>query len=202
MLSYARSLRGEGDLKSAYQLTQDNLMPDFSRSSLRPVPSREEPIGSGAGCARSLPDEVRVESVSAGGAGGPLRGRPSLEKGKVMQEQQDEMVVNASSRSGAVGQVPSNAAGGTQRSRWLSGRTSPRATLRADAKGQLSLEFVKVVRNDLSDSDLELVPAKPLAAAAPKRVIGGAAPAMEAVEPEPSRWSRFTARLFGAGNPT
>jgi hypothetical protein len=192
MLSLARSLRGEGDLKTAYQLTQDNLMPDFSRSSLRPVPSREEPIGSGAGCARS----VVVREL-----GLPRGGRSSQEKGKVMQEQQDEMLVNSSSRSGISGQGSSNAGVPVQRARWLSGRTSPRATLRADSKGQLSLEFVKVVRNDLSDSDLELVPARPLVGSAPKRVAAGAAPGLEAVEPEPSRWSRFTARIFGSGNP-
>lgn len=117
-----------------------------------------------------------------------------------MQEQQAEMLVNPSSRSGAPGQGLSGERTGDQRPRWLGGRSGPRATLRADAKGQLTLEFVKVVRNDLSDADLELVPARPLVAAASKRVAGEVIPPLEAVEPEPSRWSRFTARVFGSGN--
>lgn len=75
--------------------------------------------------------------------------------------------------------------------------------LRADAKGQLSLEFVRVVRNDLSDADLELVPARAVGGVAPKSRGAGATPhSVEPLEPEPSRWSRFTARLFGTGPST
>lgn len=203
MLSYARSLRGAADLKSSYQLTQDNLMPDFSRSSLRPVPNREEPSGNGVGCARSEGETATMmPSQMASGLRAAPRGWSSREKGNVMQEQQNEMLVNASSPSGTPGQGVSGTGRSVQRPRWLTARTGPRATLRADAKGQLSLEFVKVVRNDLSDSDLELVPAKPLLASAPKRSTVVTSPAMETVEPEPSRWSRFTARIFGAGTPT
>jgi hypothetical protein len=66
-------------------------------------------------------------------------------------------------------------------------------------QAELSLESVKVVRNDLSDSDLEVVraklpPASPSAApAAPK------AAAHRAVAETP--WARVTGRLFGLGKP-
>ena len=54
---------------------------------------------------------------------------------------------------------------------------------------ELSLETVRPVRNDLSDADLEVVPAGPLGEAASR-----------AEDREQSRflWSRLTARLFGA----
>ena len=50
---------------------------------------------------------------------------------------------------------------------------------RAPLQGELSLDNVKVVRNDLSDADIEIVPAKP-ASAKPKE----AAPAQPRVEVE------------------
>lgn len=65
---------------------------------------------------------------------------------------------------------------------------------KAMVQAELSLDRVKVVRNDLSDSDLEIVPAKkppqvplpaPVLAAAEKNVEGA--------------WGRVTSRLFGAG---
>ena len=63
-------------------------------------------------------------------------------------------------------------------------------------QGELSLDRIKVVRNDLSDADLEVVPAKPLAAPAAN------APALRAVEqPEgaESGWGRVATRILGAG---
>jgi hypothetical protein len=52
-------------------------------------------------------------------------------------------------------------------------------------QSELSLDRVRVVRNDLSDSDVEIVPVKP------------AAPVPE---PEAEKtWEKVTGRLFGAG---
>ncbi|MCX6930379.1 MAG: hypothetical protein NT154_45310, partial [Verrucomicrobia bacterium] len=61
-------------------------------------------------------------------------------------------------------------------------------------QGELSLESIKVVRNDLSDADLEVVPARP-----------PAAPASPAAGPKTgtpvaqSTWGRVTTRIFRAG---
>ena len=88
--------------------------------------------------------------------------------------------------------------------RWKPNLIGPRPVLRADSKGQLSLEFVKVVRNDLSDSDLELIPARASAAAkatAPVEETRALSASNESLEPEPSRWNRFTSRLFRVGSP-
>jgi hypothetical protein len=54
----------------------------------------------------------------------------------------------------------------------------------APIQSELSLDEVKVVRNDLSDADLEVVPAKPARRA-------------DAVPlPEANAWSRLTTRIF------
>jgi len=71
----------------------------------------------------------------------------------------------------------------------------PRFTKPA-VQGELSLDRIKVVRNDLSDADLEVVPAKvPSAAASP-----GPASRLERKDgPVESGWARATVSLFGTG---
>ncbi len=67
---------------------------------------------------------------------------------------------------------------------------------RAPVQGELKLDQIKVVRNDLSDSDLEVVPAKPRAAAE------AAAPVLtraESLAAAGTTWGRMATRLFGAG---
>ena len=51
-------------------------------------------------------------------------------------------------------------------------------------QSELSLDEVKVVRNDLSDADLEIVPAKPVRRAEAEPM------------PEENAWSRLTTRIF------
>lgn len=67
-------------------------------------------------------------------------------------------------------------------------------TDKAMVQGELSLDRVKVVRNDLSDSDLEIVPAKkPTQVPLPAPVLATAEKSPEGA------WGRMTGRLFGAG---
>ena len=63
-------------------------------------------------------------------------------------------------------------------------------------QGELSLERIQVVRNDLSDADLEIVPAKPMATPAT------ATPAPRLIvkaEGAKSAWGRVRSRILGAG---
>ena len=73
-----------------------------------------------------------------------------------------------------------------------------RATVRPFAKpmiqAELSLEKVKVVRNDLSDTDLEIVRARPPASTVQVARNLPATAGMPA-----GAWNRITGRLFGAG---
>jgi hypothetical protein len=71
-----------------------------------------------------------------------------------------------------------------------------RAATKPLVQGELSLESIKVVRNDLSDSDLEIVPAgQPKA----KKIEAPALAAPVKAEPALTRWDRVSSRLFGAG---
>lgn len=63
-------------------------------------------------------------------------------------------------------------------------------------QGELSLDRIKVVRNDLSDSDLEVVPAKPSAASA---TTAPAARPVETADSARSPWGRATTRVAGSG---
>jgi hypothetical protein len=71
-------------------------------------------------------------------------------------------------------------------------RTKGQKPARTHVQTELSLEKVKPVRNDLSDSDLEVV--------TPKRVVlhKGPQPYLKPLtKPETTTWNRLTTRLFG-----
>jgi hypothetical protein len=63
-------------------------------------------------------------------------------------------------------------------------------------QGELSLDKIKVVRNDLSDADLEVIAAKVPAAPASSEPALQTAKEVGVAE---SRWRGATAGLFGAG---
>jgi len=63
-------------------------------------------------------------------------------------------------------------------------------------QGELSLDGIKVVRNDLTDSDLEVVRAKP---PVPVPATTPTPKQLEKTVSPGNAWSRVTGRLFGAG---
>jgi hypothetical protein len=81
---------------------------------------------------------------------------------------------------------------------WKSTRSQSRVIPRFGkplVQGELSLDGVKVVRNDLSETDLEIVPAQP---AAEKTPATASNPFSKELAAE-TTWSRVTGRFFGAG---
>jgi hypothetical protein len=67
-------------------------------------------------------------------------------------------------------------------------------------QGELSLDGVKVVRNDLSDTDFEVVSCRPpTGATAGPAQASAKAPAPAAPVASEAKWARVTGRLFGAG---
>jgi hypothetical protein len=64
-------------------------------------------------------------------------------------------------------------------------------TPRPAVQGELSLEKVKVVRNDLSDTDLEIVPVRSAMKLSPSRGTAVSVPIDEA-----TAWDRLTSRFF------
>jgi hypothetical protein len=89
---------------------------------------------------------------------------------------------------------------------WIDRRTARKAQSKRVAQTrpepmqtELRLEAVTVVRNDLSDSDIEVVPKKE---GGPVAATAGQEKASSAVSPQGvsgSAWGRVTARVFGPG---
>lgn len=69
-------------------------------------------------------------------------------------------------------------------------------SVRTPVQSELSLDKVQVVRNDLSDADFEVVPAKTPVAVSPGTK---ALTSPQRFEPEGSAWNRLTTRIFGVG---
>jgi hypothetical protein len=63
----------------------------------------------------------------------------------------------------------------------------------AAQQGELSLDAVRVVRNDLSEADFDAV--RP---AAPKPVLPGMALTAEKLQPVGAAWHRLTTKFFGS----
>lgn len=66
----------------------------------------------------------------------------------------------------------------------------------APQQGELSLDTVKVLRNDLSDTDFEVVKPKPAKSVSP--VVAMTA---EKLEPVGAAWNRITTKFFGVDQP-
>ncbi len=67
-------------------------------------------------------------------------------------------------------------------------------TARTPVQTELSLEKVKVIRNELHDSDLELIPMR--MGGLQKKNEAAPPPAMKSCQ---TRWERFTSRIFREG---
>lgn len=175
MMTYARSLRSGRDKDLRFELAeQDKLVPNFARRGDHPASIAEG----------SQDLRARLASGTPGGAALPAAPQGEL-----------PLKTTGSRRAGVFSRLSVG--------RWQLGNSDSKPVLKADSKGQLSLHLVKVVRNDLSDSDLELVPARvPKIDAAPpaeKKPLPATASEQE-IEPETSRWSRFASRFLKVGS--
>jgi hypothetical protein len=211
LLTAGRSLVGLTNGASPYRMSNRRALPRFGskanpfRATAMPssptssaVPREETPglaeppVAAKAGpCASAAP--------VAAAQSGPVQRRPALRNGSGL----------GSARAFFAG-IGTRASGGfckcAAKVRSLVSRTpkpGKPAMLRmtpVPLQGELSLDRIKVVRNDLSESDLEVVPAKP-APAAPKPRPTGAR--QEPVEPAGATWGLPGAgkAAVGAGKP-
>ena len=172
MLAVCKTLSGIADNGGRYQMKQENLLPKFEPA------KRFEPVKSETLQLPERPQPVFVPPA-------PARTADAQPKDANMKTVVTEKAEPEATR------FPLG--------RWSRNPFARRAALKADApaQGELSLDGVKVMRNDLSDADLEVV--------APVKATGTgtpfAAPPAEgsAKEPPTSPWSKIAARLFGAG---
>lgn len=137
----------------------------------------------------------KFESAKEGGLAGGIVERSSAERNEWSSATGPREECVRSERTTARG--AGRAEAGRNRSFFGSRFTSRNMAKgsRTWVQGEFALESVKVVRNDLSDADVELVPARPET----RRTK------IEAPQPVPAQagrsrgWSELTARLFEAG---
>jgi len=202
LLTTGKSLVGVSDAESRYRLTSQRLLPQFG-------PARN-PF---SGRAKAEPAQPKARPLEEHGGNGAPVARPGLPGPRggpaaVLQRGAEQRAVPAKCD-------PRDLAGVLWRrlaallSRWQATLCGLLAHSRGMAvqpaiprfpkppvQGELSLDRIKVMRNDLSDADLEVVTAKLPAAPA------ATTPAPRAVQKAAgtkSVWGRVTTRILGAG---
>ena len=199
LLTAGKSLVGLKDTGSRYNVPRRGLLPQFSakknpfRASTRPefnpsTTAGRAPEGESTGAA----------SVDLENAGHPVPADP------VVPERESSLPVPVAAAK--VQKTADNAElPGGRGFRWFVslpwmrpkvGKTAiPRFT-KSMVQGELSLDGVRVVRNDLSDTDLEVVPAKKTEAILDPKTVCPTAPI--AAPPE-NAWDQVAGHIVGAG---
>jgi hypothetical protein len=215
LLSAGKSLMGVKDSDSPYRMTTQNLLPKFgsAKNPFAPTP-KSEPLP-------YLPDIVPVpasESPSSEPAHletiplfEPKTAQPATRarvteadpamippKEKAKPARQADDLPTVVSKQKPVVQAKW-AVKINPFSHLLKGRSSIKKpvnpkTARSPVQAELSLEKVKVVRNELHDSDLELIPMRMGELRKKNEVIPP--PAMKGCQ---TRWERLTSRIFREG---
>jgi hypothetical protein len=206
LLTSGKSLVGVQVSGGRYHPARQGALPKFStrnnpfRATTRPssATARKSDLGiEGGEPAASSAREAKPAAVAAAA------------KGPTPQQPARKAAVFGGPKVGSwVARVGAGVGEQVRRGRaWLTGWMRPRrAKAQAVAplppfkkplvQAELSLEAVKVVRNDLSDSDLEVVTAKPTKVKVP---APGAGAATAERAPAGSSWGRVAGRMFSAG---
>jgi len=224
LLAAGRSLVGMKDITARYRMRTAALLPKFgSPKNPFAAPAKTEPkprpgIAPAAVPAQTKPEPVKMETVPLFDGKPKTPPAPAAPKTPVApvkaKEPLRETIQPARPELKSMPARPATAArkpaafGG-----WVT-RINPLPLLRllkpgankspkprparAAVQGELSLEKVKVVRNDLNDADVELLPARPTVTVSASSAIS---PVMTKTEPKTgsTTWNRLTSRLLGAG---
>jgi len=169
LLMVGRSLNTAQDRPSPYRVTQQNLLPHFG--------------------GKSHSDEATIldHAAQASRVAAAVRHEMTTQEDKPSDEPAGTKTPSPTSGQAKPGQ---------HWRFWLRNpfRLDPEAKKPTEViQGELVLESVKVVRNDLSDADLELIPGVKVKA---KMIIQDQP--MPSCR-EPLVWPRVTARVFGVG---
>lgn len=202
LLTTGKSLVGMRSNESPYRLTNQRLLPQFGstrnpfQSNRKSEPAQREAgiAGNESGSAASRQESGSVNACCAARAalpgGAQDRAASSNADGRGLTKALQQRA------AALLGECKRKVAGIFGRRRVKAAKPAiPRFTKPA-VQGELSLDKIKVVRNDLSDADLEVVPAK--VASAPAT----AAPALrieDKIGAKEARCRKATAELFGAG---
>ncbi len=170
LLTTGRSLVGIRDSETRYRVTRQRLLPRFGPA--------KNPFGAKANKNLAEPDK--------GATGGeatllrrekPSSGSRSLVPAVLVGSQHRQFTGMLRSRAAALRNAWAGRLGALlSRSRGKAVAVAMSRSTRLPIQGELSLDHIKVVRNDLSDADLEVIPATMAAGRA------GAAPTLRGAE--------------------
>lgn len=193
LLAVGRSIGRFGNDRSPFKMTQQSLLPKFGSGKAPEEPARgsdekrnkavaqttlptEPPLGANAATGNKTMNAVRAveieppaEAVAPVTVKQPVADRPAFPRGRWT------LFKNPFSKSGKS------------------------KSAAAPVQTELLLDLVKPVRNDLSDSDLEVVRVQPKPAVEVAERAPVAPVATEAVSPEPVAWDRIKNQFLGAG---
>jgi hypothetical protein len=195
LLRAGKTLVGVGDGERSYRLPQKGGLPRFK--------SKKNPFR-----ATTVPEKPRRSPVEAADeeSGNVLASAETTGRADVAAA---PLSVREAVRTEATNPGDEAASVAARGKRWLNRfkgmvRTRP-ATYSAPevnsrpAQSELRLESVRVVRNDLSESDIEIVPRQKTLQDFVNRVPGSVAAAAARSASE-TVWSRVSARIFGPDN--
>ena len=186
LLAAGSSLRGIKDRPSPYKMTEQHLLPKFGSEKQAEAPVLPLPLAAG-------PIPGSTKELKSNGESPPEQ-RTEVAATELNAQVADEPQAQAKPAGSPTRQA------GTPFWRWAQSKNPfsakpVRKPRQLPAQGEFLLEGVRVVRNDLSETDLELMatvqppPAETSGQQTPLR-----APARRV-------WHRITERLFGGGRP-
>lgn len=153
LLTTGKSLVGIGDSETRYRVTRQRLVPRFGPA--------ENPF-----CAKAKTSSAQPDKGTAAGEASPLgREKPTnslcgLVPAVLVGSQRRPLAGMLRSRGTALWHAWAGRLGALLfRSRGKAAAVGVLRTTRLPVQGELLLDRVKVVRNDLSDADLEVIPA-------------------------------------------
>ena len=224
LLAAGRSLVGMKDITARYRMRTAALLPKFgSPKNPFAAPAKTEPkprpgIAPAAVPAQTKPEPVKMETVPLFDGKPKTPPAPAAPKTPVAPVKATEPLREAiqparpelkskPARPVAAARKPAAFGGWVTRINPLpllrllkpGANKSPKPRpARAAVQGELSLEKVKVVRNDLNDADVELLPARSTVTVSASSAIS---PVVTKTEPKAvsTTWNRLTSRLLGAG---
>jgi hypothetical protein len=182
LLVVGKSIAGARPDKSPYEMRRENLLPTFEGSPRFTGKRKEENCAVQGDLLAAMEKKTIEPADPSATAASPFRPMPTKNPESLFQS------------APAIPALPK------RRRRWLSwllAKMFGRPGLRNDfVQSELTLENVRVLRNDLENSDLELVMKKKRAR---KENAKPGRPGPSGARPRSSAWNELTARLFEIG---
>jgi hypothetical protein len=201
LLATGRSLVGLRETPSRYEMRTESLLPKFASKKNPFAPPNRPSVPAAA-----APVKLETRTLFEGAAEAP-RSLPPVKAVKTAAKPAAKIPAAVERKPVAAGAVEPAKTGPAPKAGWFkllnpfaylpvrragAGATARARPARSAVQAELSLEKVQVVRNDLNDADLEIVPGKLMG------LPSGASPILaRETRTEPTAWGRLTSRFLG-----